>query len=207
MTAAILTRPQYLAIKKESDLTQEIVKECITYDPDAGTFTWNSNRPKEHFKESIRNPHKIWTSRCAGKPAGWVTSGYLIIGIFGIKARSHRLAWLYMTGELPLIIDHIDGDPLNNKYKNIRSVSNIDNHRNTPIPENNTSGVVGVNFLKGRTENTKPWRAYISANGKQINLGVYWTFEEAVAARKQAEIDYGFHPNHGQKRPTIRSRY
>ena len=65
------------------------------------------------------------------------------------KYRLHRLAFLYMTGELPSgDIDHIDANGLNNKWSNLRDVSRSINRRNARIPSNNTSGVTGVNWNK-----------------------------------------------------------
>jgi hypothetical protein len=46
----------------------------------------------------------------------------------------------------------------------------------------------------------KVYHAHIAVNKKSIHLGSFETVEAAVAARKQAQMNLGFHPNHGEKR-------
>ena len=92
-----------------------------------------------------------------------------------------------------LVVDHKNGDGLKNIRSNIRVVTSLDNNRNLPTPHNNTSGHIGVSS----TENGN-WRSYITHDGKQVALGTYTSFQEAVDARKAAEKLYGFHENHGR---------
>ncbi len=60
------------------------------------------------------------------------------------------------------------------------------------IKTNNTSGITGVYWHKGANK----WMAFIKINYKQIYLGTFTEFDEAVCARKLAEKEYGFHENH-----------
>ena len=92
-----------------------------------------------------------------------------------------------------LQVDHIDHDRLNNRIENLRLVTNSINGKNTKMHKNNTTGVTGVTFDKNRNK----YKAQIVVNHKLDNLGRFNTFEEAVQARLQAEIKYGFHRNHG----------
>ena len=62
---------------------------------------------------------------------------------------------------------------------------------------NNTSGVTGVGWDRSKTR----WVAHIKKNGKYKALGAFRSFAEAVAARKEAEKMFGFHPNHGSEKP------
>jgi hypothetical protein len=68
-----------------------------------------------------------------------------------------------------------------------------DNQKNRRLPRNNTTGVHGIwEDARGR------WRAEINTDGRRVSLGSHATKESAVAARKAAEREYGFHPNHGR---------
>lgn len=92
-----------------------------------------------------------------------------------------------------LSTDHINGDGLDNTRLNLRTVTKLGNNKNRRIPSNNTTGHMGVKLNKSGT-----YYAYIMVNNKQINLGTYTTFEDAVTARKEGEIRYEFHENHGR---------
>lgn len=108
----------------------------------------------------------------------------------------HVIVVLYMLGELPdkAEIDHVNHNRSDNRWINLRVVNRKVNARNLSMHSTNKSGVTGVSWL----EKTQNWRAYIMVNYKQINLGYYKDKEAAIKARKQAEIDYEFHPNHGK---------
>jgi hypothetical protein len=90
------------------------------------------------------------------------------------------------------LIDHINGDSSDNRIVNLRQTTQSENNRNRRITDKNTSGYVGV-YKRGAK-----WCAQISVNGKNMHLGAYDTIEQAANARKQAEIDYGYHENHGR---------
>ena len=94
-------------------------------------------------------------------------------------------------------IDHIDGDPLNNRLENLREVSPQESSRNLSIPRHNTSGCVGVQYTSNRHAKKK-WRAQVTVDNRQIQRQ-FSTREEAVAQRRAWEKEYGFHPNHGRK--------
>src|SRR5690625_4177735 len=96
--------------------------ECFRYDPESGSITWR-NRPPEHF--ATKQAYSTWNKRFAGKEAGGVASihhapDYLYrkIRFCGRDYLAHRLAWALHVGAFPekaLQIDHIDGNPLNNR--------------------------------------------------------------------------------------------
>jgi hypothetical protein len=81
-------------------------------------------------------------------------------------------------------------------FRFLRDVSNQENQRNKSRQSRNTSGVTGVHWHK----RDKKWIARIKVDKKDLYIGMFDTFEEAVAARKEAEIKYGFHENHGRER-------
>ena len=161
-------------------ITQFRLKEVLEYDPTTGIFirlVANSNRVK------------------VGDIAGWYCgNGYLYIHIDGRKYLSHRLAWLYMTGKFPAEqIDHINHVRDDNRIDNLRCVTNTYNQRNATKNRNNTSGVTGVSWSKV----AKKWWANIWVDGKNVHLGFFVDMQDAINARKSAEVRYGYHPNHG----------
>jgi hypothetical protein len=109
---------------------------------------------------------------------------------------AHRVAWAIHYREWPRIaIDHIDGNPTNNKISNPRLASAETNARNRGLAAHNKSGFLGVNFR----ENTGRWKAQIGDGCRTIVLGEYATKAEAVAARLGAERVLGYHANHGKR--------
>lgn len=179
--------------------SQEYLKQCLDYNPDTGVFTWKK-RPIEHFKSS--RGLNIWNAKYAGRLAGRTAKtrggkNYSQIAIGRILFYSHRLAWIYVYGSIKseMQIDHIDGNGANNRISNLRVVDAPTNGTNKSIPSNNTSGCVGVSFQSREQK----WRARISKCGKEYTIGMFANKCDAVKARKQAEIDLGFHPNHGKR--------
>lgn len=140
-------------------ITQAELKTQLTYDPDTGVFRW-----------AVGQPGKTLNSVAGGKS----TAGYRVICVNYVQYRAARLAWLYMTGEHPDVIDHFDGDRLNDAFSNLRNVSTLLNTQNRHKANSNSlSGLIGA--LKGY----KGWRARIRINGKRVDLGTYQTPEEA----------------------------
>lgn len=136
----------------------------------------------------------IVTYRDSGKEAGSVTSdGYLRFKRRGHTWPMHRIIFKMVYGVDCDRIDHENHNRLDNRLKNLRNVDDIGNLRNRSKFKNNTSGVMGISFITSRQK----WQASICSEGKNVNLGQYNTKEEALSVRKQAELDYGYHPNHG----------
>ena len=169
-------------------LSHSELKRRLIYDPDTGDFirTEEAGYKPGSIAGSIHRTMK--TYKCLEIHLSINKKPYLF--------KAHRLAYFYMTGIWPDKIDHINGDALDNSWKNLRNTNYLGNQRNQKMPITNTSGVVGVSFR----ETVNKWYAYIQVKGKTIALGTYEEFEDAVKVRKQAEKKYGFHSNHGQKR-------
>ena len=166
-------------------LTQELVREYLDYDPMSGNLTW------------IKKPAK---KIVIGSKAGSVkTAGnkrYLQVGLLGTNHNAHRVIWVWMTGEEPIVVDHEDWNGLNNKWSNLRNVTTLINGKNARLPSHNKSGIIGVMW-----DNTKQkWRVAIKVNGKTIELGYFHDKKIAAQVRRDAEIKYGFHKNHGSDR-------
>lgn len=104
---------------------------------------------------------------------------------------AHRVAWAIYHGAWPdRIVDHINHDKLDNRIQNLRLVTNSESARNKPLSPRNKSGVAGVQRVGNR------WVVTISTT----QLGSFRSFDDAVAARRAAEVEMGFHPNHGRPR-------
>lgn len=122
--------------------------------------------------------------------------GFVQISIYGRRVLAHRVIWKMVTGKDPVNeIDHINGNPFDNRWENLRDVSTKDNCRNRKRPSNNTSGCTGVYWLK----KIKKWQARITINDKTKSLGNYSNKHDAIAVRKAAEKTLGFHENHDRK--------
>lgn len=170
----------------------EFLRNILDYNPETGGFTWRQ-RNASMFK--TRRAASVWNRRYPGTPAGIIypRHGYLVITINNQHYLAHRLAWKMMTGNDPEFVDHINHDRADNRFENLRDVDFSGNASNRKRRVNNKSGVTGV-YREGQT---KLWRAVIQLNGADIKLGRFKSFSDAVAARKAAEIEMGFHPNHG----------
>lgn len=125
-------------------ITQEQLKLILNYDPETGEFNW---LVKPRNRASI------------GGVAGHLRkNGYREISIKGKKYYAHRLAWLYMTGSWPKEhIDHINGNPSDNRFCNLREATRSQNMHNQGVCSNNTSGYKGVCWHKSNQK----WEACI----------------------------------------------
>jgi hypothetical protein len=152
-------------------ITHDELKKLLHYNPETGIFTW---RIRLSFRTRV------------GAVAGCRRSnGSFYIRIHGLLYLAHRLAWLYMTGAFPKqVIDHINRDPWDNRWANLRACSQAENSRNTKVSRNNTSGISGVSRGPQKKE---AWAAHIMINRRKIHLGYYATIEEAGHARRTAE--------------------
>lgn len=147
----------------------ERLKALLRYDPETGRWFWAIDR--HHLRKK-------------GDAAGCMDcAGYIIIKVDKTNFYTHRLAWLYMTGEWPRHqIDHIDRNRSNNRWSNLREATKAQNGANSRKPKNNTSGYKGVSWHKS----DKKWHAQICSNGEHVNLGMYDSKEEAYAVYVKA---------------------
>lgn len=183
------------------ELTAEIVRELLDYNPNTGCLFWKK-RPLKYFKN--KHDRDKWNGKFSGKEA-FTTIYRQKTGrisrkegrIFGKKYLAHRIIWLHYYGCLPKNqIDHINHDPTDNRIINLREVTPSENNRNRTLQSNNKVGHNGVYYDK---DNNK-YRAHIAINNVSKCLGRYATLEEAVEARRVANINYNFHANHGAEK-------
>ncbi|AUR93247.1 DNA-binding domain protein [Vibrio phage 1.186.O._10N.286.49.E3] len=179
----------------------DYLARCFSYCDSDGSLTWKA-RPTSHFPDSRAS--KIWNTKYSGKLAGRTYKNkngkcYKDVSISNSSYQQHRIVYILHNGtiEKEMQIDHINGDSTDNRIENLRLVDGFENHKNTRRHSNNTSGVTGVSWHSQAGK----WNPRIQVDNKYISLGLFSDFSKAVKARKEAEVKYGFHNNHGSERP------
>lgn len=138
----------------KTDITLSRLKEYLEYNPATGHLT---------------------------KRVGYVhPSGHRYVMVDNEVYSEHRLVWFYNHGKWPEHdIDHINGDPSDNRIENLRDVPAAINMQNERKPrKNNTSGFLGVHFKK----KLQKYGAGITVRRKRVHLGYFDTPQEAYAA-------------------------
>src|SRR5258706_6364168 len=161
-----------LAKDNKGSLTYERVRELFNYDEISGNVYWKINRS---------------TRRKAGQIVGWLSKadGRRYVEIEGHNYRLHRIIWIWKTGSWPKNeIDHIDKNPANNVWKNLREADHSQNNCNCGPQSNSTTGIRGVSLSRNG------YRVRVYKDGKEVFLAYFKTLEEAAAARKEAAIKY-----------------
>lgn len=146
---------------QESPISQDRLKELLTYDSVTGIFY-----------------------RKDGKVAGSVNKDYIRIFVCDRSYYAHQLAWLYVYGEWQKI-DHKDRVKSHNWISNLRPATEQENARNQTVRRTNLLGIKGVQ------RHGNGFRAYITVNYKTQSLGTFATIDEAIAARVKAEEAFG----------------
>lgn len=158
----------------QQEWVKKEIKSRVNYNPDTGELTW-AERGVPYFDRLY-----------AGKTIGhsWVgKNGYTYytakVEFKGrkITLACSRLAWLIYTGDWPEhTIDHIDRNSLNNKWENLRDVTQAENNYNKDVYKSNKTGFKGVNKKAGR------YWARITHNKITYRLGYHDTPEDAAQA-------------------------
>lgn len=150
-----------------SQLTQQRLKEIFYYDPASGAF------------QRLKGKKKVGT---------YDRDGYVKIRVDGKCYRLHRIAWLYIYGELPKNeIDHIDGNRANNSINNLRDVDRSTNQQNQrKARKDNISGLIGVTYCK----DIDKYKSRIKIKGATKHLGLFNSSHEAHDAYLKAKRLY-----------------
>lgn len=151
-------------------LTPEEIRQVLIYDPETGIFLWRfPHLHRRHSKEGgvgclrttpNKPTYRVITIRC------WPHLG-------------HRLAWAYVYGDpVPPMIDHVDGNGLNNAIANLRGCTQTQNNANMRLRRTSKSGHKGVSWHTrvGR------WRVVLQDHDRHVHVGYFDDLSEAAAA-------------------------
>lgn len=154
------------AVSEQEDSLEDLLREWLSYDHATGIFTWNKMTKNRKFKQ--------------GDVAGSMDNdGHIKIQLNGRMYWAHRLAFLYMTGEMPAnSVDHINRVKNDNRWDNLRQATAFENQWNTNIRKDNTSGTKGVYFCS----TWKKWIAACRVRGKRHYLGRFDIKDDAINA-------------------------
>ncbi len=155
----------------------EVLRAAFSYDPVTGNFY---HKKRTHGRGGAILP---------GYLAGTLKDGYIQLGCQSKQYRAHMVAWVFMTGSMPLKgfeIDHENRDRSDNRWSNLRLVTRSRNNHNSGPSAANKSGVKGVSWVAVRNK----WLARLTVGGKIIHLGEHTNFDDAVRARTDGERHY-----------------
>jgi len=172
-----------------ADITPDIIRTLLDYDPNTGKLYWKRRPGKRTFNTRYAGTEALAFVDVCGHKKG---------RIHDIGFQAHRVVWAHVHGAWPTEqIDHINGDPADNRIDNLRDVPHILNHYNTKRHRSNTSGHQGVAWNK----RVGKWMAYVGGAKQRQYLGHYANKDDAIAARVAAESKLGYHANHGRTAP------
>jgi hypothetical protein len=155
--------------------------DYFSYNPETGVVAWK-----------IARNNRVKIDEEAGSLN---TFGYRRVYLFGKCYYTHRLAWFLYYGDWPEeLIDHINGDPSDNRISNLREASSVQNSLNRKRSIRNTSGVKGITWHK----RDKRWQAILERNNRTIFIGYFKSLLDAKRAveKRRLELDNEF-SNHG----------
>lgn len=166
---------------------------------------------KNKIEAFIQYDHESGVFTRMGKNGVWKKTGSkgknncVEVSITGTSYKAHRLAWAWMTGEQPPSgIDHIDGDPSNNQWVNLREANQFQNMRNADVVRKIYDLPRGVTPSK---QKIPKFRARIQVGKKNVHLGGFDTPEEASEVYQlAAELLHGNYAYHLSRKPTAQAK-
>jgi len=177
----------------------EYLRECFNYDPIEGKLYWNDDRPLTHFK--TKAAYVGWKKVCSGKEAGCIakirTLTYRIVKVCGLRTTCSKVMYALYYGHYVEMVDHIDGNPLNNKIENLKASSADMNAKNIGLSKRNTSGIGGVSWDKTMCMWKASGSKSLEGRRRTIHLGYYDTIFEAACVRLSWQNTNGYSLRHG----------
>lgn len=152
----------------------------------SGTLIWR-DRGREQFNSN--NGHRVFSQMFAGTVAGttYGRGGRRAVMVHGFGIRpEHRVIWTLHHGRIPdgMVIDHINGDPSDNRIENLRACTETENARNSRNKKHSASRFKGVARYNQRGKIR--WRARICTDGGRLSLGLFDSESEAFEAYRRA---------------------
>ena len=151
-------------------LSADYVRSILDYDKETGNLRWKPRQTRRG----------LWNIKFAGKIAGTSeTDGRRKIVLKGKPYQHSHVAWVIVTGEWPRHeVDHLDTNPANNKWSNLREATRVQQLHNRCVMGNSTTGLKGVHKNKHGTT----YNARIRVKGRRLFVGNFPTAEDAHAA-------------------------
>ena len=151
-------------------LTQNELKQLLHYDQDTGVFTWKISKGSAYCGKTYKAKKRH----------------YIVHRINNTKYKAHNLAWLYVYGSMPNgVIDHINGDILDNRICNLRDITNYENSLNIKNKKNSYS-----RFKGAAKRNDGVYQVQIRTKNRQIYIGRYKSEFEAAYRYDLASLQY-----------------
>jgi hypothetical protein len=149
---------------------------------------------KEYLNElfEYRDGELYWKRKTSnrdniGQKAGTLNQrGYIKTGINKKIYSNHRLIFMMFNGFLPKLLDHIDGNKLNNRIENLREATNGENKQNSKLNKNSSSGVKGVHW----NSREKKWQVRVQVGKKRMSFGYFKDLELADLVAQEARNKY-----------------
>lgn len=159
------------------DMTLEYAKSLFEYKD--GSLFWKVKKAT-HIK--------------IGDRVGSPTNGYESVYVDGKNWRIHRLVFLMHNGYFPKMVDHINGNRLDNRAENLRDADDSQNAHNAKLRRDNKTGIKGVSWNSDRCK----WAARVNFKRKTYQVGYFEDIELAELAVQMAREKYhGAYANHG----------
>lgn len=168
--------------KNKSDLSPELLKEYLDYNPTTGHLTWIKRPSKKVF---------------VGSRAGTLLkSGYRAVNIFGKSYQEHHLIWFIYYGEWVKEIDHANHVKSDNSIANLSSVTHKENSMNMLKVSDTITGEQGI-YHDRRTDK---YVATIRMDGKVVYSKSCGPdkIDQLIKEREAKLLELGFHTNHGK---------
>jgi hypothetical protein len=140
------------------------------------------------------NPNK--SRKHIGKLAGYKTdnTNYGVVMLDKKSYCLHRVIYCMFHAEMPVVVDHINGDYKDHRIENLRGADHTTNNYNKAFQSNNTSGVKGLTWSK----QAKMWHASISYKRKVRSLGYFKDKDDGAEFVSLArDLCHGEFANHG----------